>query len=209
MCPLFIRQRLARYPLGRGGRGYDGHSEGGRVMRPFAVLLMSLVTSLLIGADALFAAQQPIQTQQQTKRYPLAPVFQRHRVTDLRVMPEPYHTPGRVPNVSQPMPDSGYQGMPYTGSPYAGPAYAPQYYGGYGYGGYGHRGYGYRGAPPRVNQPDPGQPTHPNEPTGSYYGGEYQRSYPYHLDYYKMRYGGSYKPYNSNLYVRPPVNFYP
>jgi hypothetical protein len=28
----------------------------------------------------------------------------------------------------------------------------------------------------------------------------FQRPYPYHLDYYKMRYGGSYAPYFGNLY---------
>src|SRR5262245_35282412 len=30
--------------------------------------------------------------------------------------------------------------------------------------------------------------------------GWFQRPYPYHLDYYKMRYGGSYAPYFGNLY---------
>ena len=30
-----------------------------------------------------------------------------------------------------------------------------------------------------------------------------QRPYPYHLDYYKMRYGGSYAPYFGNLYGPP------
>jgi len=30
--------------------------------------------------------------------------------------------------------------------------------------------------------------------------GSFQRPYPYHLDYYKMRYGGSYAPYFGNLY---------
>lgn len=34
--------------------------------------------------------------------------------------------------------------------------------------------------------------------------GWFQRPYPYHLDYYKMRYGGSYEPYFGNLYG-PPV----
>lgn len=32
-----------------------------------------------------------------------------------------------------------------------------------------------------------------------------QRPYPYHLDYYKMRYGGSYAPYFGNLYGPPQV----
>ncbi len=35
--------------------------------------------------------------------------------------------------------------------------------------------------------------------------GWYQRPYPYHLDYYKMRYGGSYAPYFGNLYGTPQV----
>jgi hypothetical protein len=33
--------------------------------------------------------------------------------------------------------------------------------------------------------------------------GWFQRPYPYHLDYYKMRYGGSYAPYFGNLYGVP------
>ena len=43
---------------------------------------------------------------------------------------------------------------------------------------------------------------------GSYEGGWFQRPYPYHLDYYKMRYGGSYEPYFGNLYG-PPVYVFP
>jgi len=39
--------------------------------------------------------------------------------------------------------------------------------------------------------------------------GWFQRSYPYHLDYYKMRYGGSYAPYFGNLYGTPQVVNYP
>lgn len=35
--------------------------------------------------------------------------------------------------------------------------------------------------------------------------GWFQRPYPYHLDYYKMRYGGSYAPYFGNLYGTPQV----
>jgi hypothetical protein len=31
----------------------------------------------------------------------------------------------------------------------------------------------------------------------------FQRPYPYHLDYYKMRYGGTYAPYFGNLYGTP------
>ncbi|MFO0792278.1 MAG: hypothetical protein U0805_22695 [Pirellulales bacterium] len=33
--------------------------------------------------------------------------------------------------------------------------------------------------------------------------GWFQRPYPYHLDYYKMRWGGSYAPYFGNLYGVP------
>jgi hypothetical protein len=39
--------------------------------------------------------------------------------------------------------------------------------------------------------------------------GSFQRPYPYHLDYYKMRYGGSYAPYFGNLYGTPQVVNYP
>jgi hypothetical protein len=42
------------------------------------------------------------------------------------------------------------------------------------------------------------QPPHVNS-------GWFQRPYPYHLDYYKMRYGGSYAPYFGNLYGPPQV----
>lgn len=35
--------------------------------------------------------------------------------------------------------------------------------------------------------------------------GWFQRPYPYHLDYYRMRYGGSYAPYFGNLYGPPKV----
>jgi hypothetical protein len=39
--------------------------------------------------------------------------------------------------------------------------------------------------------------------------GWFQRPYPYHLDYYKMRYGGSYAPYFGNLYGTPQIVNYP
>lgn len=38
--------------------------------------------------------------------------------------------------------------------------------------------------------------------------GTFQRPYPYHLDYYKMKYGGSYAPYFGNLYGPPINNFF-
>ncbi len=36
--------------------------------------------------------------------------------------------------------------------------------------------------------------------------GSFQRPYPYHLDYYRMKWGGSYAPYFGNLYG--PPNYY-
>jgi hypothetical protein len=47
------------------------------------------------------------------------------------------------------------------------------------------------------------QVPHYVEPSVS--SGWFQRPYPYHLDYYKMRYGGSYAPYFGNLYGPPQV----
>jgi hypothetical protein len=38
--------------------------------------------------------------------------------------------------------------------------------------------------------------------------GWFQRPYPYHLDYYRMRYGGSYAPYFGNLYGPPNYYYY-
>ena len=35
--------------------------------------------------------------------------------------------------------------------------------------------------------------------------GYFRRPYPYHLDYYRMRYGGSYEPYAGNIYGPPNV----
>ena len=37
--------------------------------------------------------------------------------------------------------------------------------------------------------------------------GWFQRPYPYHLDYYRMRYGGNYDPYFGNLYGPPNLIF--
>jgi hypothetical protein len=39
----------------------------------------------------------------------------------------------------------------------------------------------------------------------NYNYGYYSRPYPYHLDYYRMRYQGSYEPYAGNLYGPPLV----
>jgi hypothetical protein len=37
--------------------------------------------------------------------------------------------------------------------------------------------------------------------------GWFQRPYPYHLDYYKMKWGGSYAPYFGNLYGPPNISY--
>lgn len=47
-------------------------------------------------------------------------------------------------------------------------------------------------------------------PQGRYHashhaGGSFTRPYPYHLDYYRMRWGGSYEPYYGNIYGPPNV----
>lgn len=60
------------------------------------------------------------------------------------------------------------------------------------YPGYKHHGKGYR---------HPGHGFHRPQVSGSYF----QRPYPYHLDYYRMRWGGSYAPYFGNLYGPPNV----
>ena len=48
----------------------------------------------------------------------------------------------------------------------------------------------------RGNRNRRGNGYYPQQFSGSYF----TRPYPYHLDYYKMRYGGSYAPYFGNLY---------
>ena len=42
----------------------------------------------------------------------------------------------------------------------------------------------------------------------NYNYGWLQRPYPYHLDYYRMKYGGSYEPYMGNIYGPPVFNQY-
>jgi hypothetical protein len=49
----------------------------------------------------------------------------------------------------------------------------------------------------------PNQPLYWRSPPVN--AGWFQRPYPYHLDYYRMRYGGSYAPYFGNLYGPPQV----
>jgi hypothetical protein len=56
------------------------------------------------------------------------------------------------------------------------------------------------GQPPQHGHGQPPQYAAP--PVAS---GWFQRPYPYHLDYYRMRYGGSYAPYFGNLYGPPAV----
>lgn len=46
---------------------------------------------------------------------------------------------------------------------------------------------------------------YPAPQQGAVAAGAFQRPYPYHLDYYKQRYGGSYEPYFGNLYGPPNV----
>lgn len=66
-------------------------------------------------------------------------------------------------------------------------------------------------APARAMPPVGPRPGHPGRYPAyrvpRYGGAWFQRPYPYHLDYYRMRYGGSYAPYFGNLYG-PPVYYY-
>lgn len=49
------------------------------------------------------------------------------------------------------------------------------------------------------------RPFFPQAVGPSVQSGWFTRPYPYHLDYYKMKYGGSYAPYFGNLYGPPQV----
>jgi hypothetical protein len=55
------------------------------------------------------------------------------------------------------------------------------------------------------------RPSHYQPPAAAapYSYGQLQRPYPYHLDYYRMRYGGSYAPYFGNLYGPPQFYNFP
>lgn len=69
----------------------------------------------------------------------------------------------------------------------------------------GHPGYGPSHAPypgKYYGRPDYGRRPLPEANVSA---GTFQRPYPYHLDYYKQRYGGSYEPYFGNLYGPPNV----
>lgn len=54
------------------------------------------------------------------------------------------------------------------------------------------------------------RPTYQRRPVHAYQApqvaaGSFQRPYPYHLDYYRQRYGGGYEPYFGNLYGSPQI----
>lgn len=63
------------------------------------------------------------------------------------------------------------------------------------------RGDGRRG-PQRPSRPGVQGPQRPGPQVAA---GSFQRPYPYHLDYYKQKFGGSYAPYFGNLYGPPNV----
>src|SRR5690606_9934101 len=86
----------------------------------------------------------------------------------------------------------GYQrSRPWHGEPFQGGYHASGTYGGHhGPKGSGHSPHGLGGG----------------HHQGGYVAGSYfQRPYPYHLDYYRLRYGGSYAPYFGNQYGVPQV----
>ncbi|MFV2069675.1 MAG: hypothetical protein ACC645_22135 [Pirellulales bacterium] len=66
-------------------------------------------------------------------------------------------------------------------------------------------GSGHLPAGPLPGNPDAGR--FPGYQVPRYESSWFQRPYPYHLDYYRMRYGGSYAPYFGNLYG-PPAYYY-
>ena len=66
----------------------------------------------------------------------------------------------------------------------------------------GEHGWGGRAAHPQHHQPQWGGYHHPPQRVTAT---TFQRPYPYHLDYYRVRYGGSYAPYFGNMYGVPQV----
>ncbi|MEX0936339.1 MAG: hypothetical protein WDZ59_00655 [Pirellulales bacterium] len=69
-----------------------------------------------------------------------------------------------------------------------------------------------KGGPKKAGKHDYGQFDHGrrfdfprNRPATSVRSFWFQRPYPYHLDYYRREYGGSYDPYFGNLYGPPAV----
>lgn len=114
-----------------------------------------------------------------------APVYQRH------AFERPPYAPGA----------SGYGGQgQWSGQP-------SQSWGGQQPYGHGHKQHGQGQQKYRHGQPSRYMAPRAEGATAS---GWFQRPYPYHLDYYRMRYGGSYAPYFGNLYgpstvyVAPP-----
>ncbi len=65
--------------------------------------------------------------------------------------------------------------------------------------------------PPEQGYPGRRPPNRPdanwgdNQQSPSIAAGTFQRPYPFHLDYYKQKFGGSYDPYFGNLYGPPNV----
>ncbi len=53
---------------------------------------------------------------------------------------------------------------------------------------------------PPQHKPDHHRPTRPVVQAPSIESGHFVRPYPFHLDYYRMRWGGSYEPYFGNLH---------
>ncbi len=58
---------------------------------------------------------------------------------------------------------------------------------------------------PPHHKPEYHRPARPVVQAPSIESGSFQRPYPFHLDYYKMRWGGSYEPYFGNLYGPPNI----
>ena len=104
------------------------------------------------------------------------------------------------PMGGDPMNNGPMNGGPGNGGPQMGPPGGGQP----GWGGYQRKGNGggpgWRG----YGNWNGGYGYYPQQFSGSYF----TRPYPYHLDYYKMRYGGSYAPYYGNLYG-PSYSYYP
>lgn len=74
-------------------------------------------------------------------------------------------------------------------------------------------GHGYWSHLPRYGRGRHRQESYDSAQRQTQSSGWYQRPYPYHLDYYKMRYNGSYEPYFGNIYGPPafilPQTFVP
>jgi hypothetical protein len=110
---------------------------------------------------------------------------------------------------AQPMPGGQMQGGPGGGPSNGGPGAGPNNGGpGNGWGNnpgnWNNGGNGWNGGGWRGNGNRRGNGFFPQQFSGSFF----TRPYPYHLDYYRMRWGGSYAPYYGNLYG-PSNSFYP